>query len=109
MRMRLGRLRDRRKSRPDVFLCTVRREPDGARSAPNKEIALPSRFDPFPFQEYGFRAALAGHDADRFALNHLHLWINASTRTITKPVTDDLREVKHELVIAFELVVLDTD
>src|SRR5215470_6628922 len=80
-----------RKARPDVFFGAVRREPHRAGSAANKKITLGRRFDPLPFQEYGLRAALTGHDADRLVLDPLHLWIDASARPIAKPVANQLR------------------
>src|SRR5262245_21626579 len=107
--MKLARRCRSRKARPDVFLGAFRREPNGPRPVTNEKIAFGGSFDPFPLQEYRFRAALAVHDADRLALNGLHLWINACAHPITKSVADHLREMKHEFVIAFELIVLNAD
>jgi hypothetical protein len=39
----------------------------------------------------------------------LYLRIDAGARAIAKPVADHLREMKHELVVIFELIVFDAD
>src|SRR5262249_5634442 len=97
------------KTRLNILFGALGRESDSPGAAANEEIALGSPFHPFPFQEDGLRAALAAHDADRLVLNDLRLGIDASSRTIAEPVAHDLRKVKHEFVIGFELVMLDTD
>src|SRR5262249_18755879 len=109
LRLRLVRRRRGGKAGPDVFLGTVWWKPRGAGSTTNEKITLRVRFNPLPLEEYRFGAALAANDADRLALNKLHFRIYARSRPIAKSVTDNLREVKHKLIIAIELVVLNSD
>jgi hypothetical protein len=40
-------------------------------------------------------------------LNYLHLGIHTGAGPVAKPVADDLRQVKHELVVSFELILFD--
>ena len=74
-----------------------------------KKIAVGSRFDPLPFQEYRLGAPLAARNADRLAVNGLHFRINARARPIPKPVAHHLRQMKHEFVVVFELIMLNAD
>jgi hypothetical protein len=39
----------------------------------------------------------------------LHTWINACLGTVAEAVSDHLREVQHELVVAVELIQLNAD
>ena len=73
------------------------------KSRPPASLRFPST------SEHRLWASLAAHDADRLALNDLHLRIDAGAGPIAEPVAHDLREVAHELVVALELIALDAD
>ena len=64
---------------------------------------------PLPLQIDGLGAPLAAHDAHGLALYDLRLGIDAGAGAVAEPVPHDLRQVSHELVIAFELIAFDAD
>ena len=80
-----------------------------AGAAADIEVAVRRTFRSLPFEEYGFRASPATHQANRFAINNLRSWIDAGAGTIAKADPHHLGKVVHELVVVFELVLVDTE
>ena len=88
------------KSCLDEFLSILVAKGYCTRAAPNEEVAALSFIQSLPSQVHRLRASLTAHETHGLAVDDLRFGIDTSPGAVTEAVTDNLRQVAHELVVA---------
>lgn len=97
------------KARADVLPSVIGRQLYRSRAATHVEIAFGRGLESLPLEKHRLRAALAGYDAHRLALDDLGAWVDAGPCAIAEAIAHNLRKVAHELVVVLEPVELNAD